>query len=112
MNFYMHHGRTDPDGLPQVLGEDGTPRDVDDWGFEGPRLSGVIGFHSTYGSQGHWNLWFDEPTSADIAHALTGWEFWDDCALTVRFSPDDSLVAIRDAAYNRDHYFADWGIIK
>lgn len=110
MDFYMLHGRTAPDGPPQSIDDKGNVTDIDDWGFDGPRLGGVVGFHCTYGASGHWNLWFDEPTSADIAQALTGWERWDDCALTVRFSDDGTLVAIRDRDYNRDHFFGDWGL--
>lgn len=106
MDFYMYHGRLDPDGGPSD--EDGNC--IDNWGFEGPRLAGVTGFHCTYGVDGHWNLWFDKPTSADIAEALTGWDRWEDCALTVAFSTDNSLVSIFNTAKQRAEYFGDWGI--
>lgn len=110
MDFYMHHGRTDPDGPPQLLDSNGTPFDVDDWGFEGPHLTGCIGFHATYGVQGHWNLYFENSDAANRAEALTGWQRWDDNCLTVDFSTDNSCVRIRDAQFNRDHFFGDWGL--
>ena len=113
MDFYMYHGRTDPTGPPQAIvraGDKVEYVDIDDWGFEGPRLKGVIGFHCTYGTSGHWNLWFKSDRAADEAHWLTGWERWDDRALTARFSSDGSLLRINDPAYPRAHYFGDWGI--
>lgn len=110
MDFYMYHGRTTPDGPPQQLDDKGVPSDVDDWGFEGPRLHGVIGFHCTYGVSGTWTLWFDSKESADEAAAMTGWDRWDETSLEVRFSTDETLVVIRDPRYDRLHYFGDWGI--
>lgn len=110
MDFYMYHGRIAPDAPPQRLDEDGTAHAVDDWGFDGPRLSGVIGFHCTYGTSGHWNLYFESKEATDVAQGITGWERWDEDALTVDFSPDNDMVCIRDLTYNRPHYFGDWGI--
>ena len=120
MDFYMHHGRTDPDGAPQSLvryKDESTDQgvrieyiDIDDWGFEGPRLTGVIGFHCTYGVDGNWNLYFEDKRSADEAQHVTGWHRWDECALTARFSEDNSLLRIDDPEYSVPHYFGDWGI--
>lgn len=116
MDFYMYHGRTDPEGPPQqriVYDDFGNRieyRDVDDWGFEGPRLKGVVGIHCTYGVQGHWNLYFESNSAANAARLLTGWRMWDDNALTVAFNDDNSMVKIRAAGEDMDHYFGDWGI--
>lgn len=106
MNFYMLHGRLDPDGQPE--NPPGSP--VDDWGFDGPRLEGVIGFHCTYGTSGYFNVFFEDWKARAIAQAQTGWEAWEDNALTARFSSDDSLLVIKDRISGRDHYFGDWGI--
>lgn len=115
MDFYMHHGRTDPDGPPQskVVSEHGAPEyyDIDAWGFEGPRLKGLIGFHYTYGVGGYFNLWFTDERAANEAAKMTGWDNWGNHALTVRFSDDNSLVMIRDAATGRAEYFGDGGLI-
>lgn len=113
MDFYMHHGRTNPDGAAQqkVIYSDRVEYlDVDDWGFEGPRLKGVIGFHCTYGVQGNWNLWFEDSSSADEAARVTGWEFFDNNALTVKFSEDNSTVKITDPDSGAFEFFGDWGI--
>lgn len=111
MEFYMTHGRTDPDGGPQQLNHDtGEATYVDDWGFDGPRIKGVVGFHSTYGTEGYWNLYFKSEMAAEVAKRITGWERWDDHALTVDFSPDGSLVRMWDRRWKRYHYFGDWGL--
>ena len=109
MVFYMTHGRVD-NGPPQSLAKDGTATVIDDWGFDGPRLPGVIGFHCTYGVDGYWNLYFDTPQHVALAQAATGWQTWHDLVLTVEFSDDNSLVKIRDPVFDRYHYFGDWGI--
>lgn len=109
----MHHGRTDPDGAPQqrvVYSDRVEYIDVDDWGFDGPRLKGVTGFHCTYGVDGHFNLWFESDSAASEAEKLTGWNFWDNNALTVEFSKDNTMVKIHTRD-NEIHYFGDWGLI-
>lgn len=113
MDFYMYHGRTDPDGPPQTLTKYSDRveyHDVDDWGFDGPRLTGVKGFHCTYGSDGEFNLWFESDSAADAAQKLTGWPFYDTAALTVLFDSRHSLVKIHTRD-NEIHYFGDWGLI-
>lgn len=111
MEFYAHHGRTDQFGSPELLAADGTPTPSGDWGFDGPRLHGVKGFHCTYGVSGHWNLWFHSDRAANEAHALTGWEKFDDAALTVTFSDDGTLLKLYNREFERYHYFGDWGIM-
>lgn len=106
MDFYMLHGRLSAEGGPTDT--DGV--EIDDWGFDGPRLAGVNGFHCTYGIDGYWNLFFTDPEAADAAAALTGWEKWEDNALTVAFSPDNDLVQIHNPTTDRAEYFGDWGI--
>lgn len=106
MDFYMYHGRVGDNGPPT----DTEGNEVDGWGFDGPRLPGVIGFHCTYGAEGHWNLWFESNAARDAARALTGWEVWEDNALTVTFNSDNSMVRIWNPARNRFEYFGDWGI--
>ena len=113
MDFYMYHGRIDPKGSPQAYTrtvEGVQYSDVDDWGFEGRRLSGVIGFHCTYGPHGHFNLYFEDDRAAKEAQRVTGWDEWEDNALTVRFSPEYDQVRIDDPAFGIPHYFGDWGI--
>lgn len=114
MDFYMYHGRTDPEGKPQSeRKENGTTtyHDVeDDWGFDGPRLTGAIGFHCTYGIGGEWNLYFESDSAAFAASKLTGWSMVGDDSLTVRFSENNELVRIKDPASGKFHYFGDWGI--
>jgi len=106
MDFYMHHGRLDPKGGP----EDPPGNPVDGWGFEGPRLQGCIGFHCTYGVDGHFNVFFEDWKARAIARELTGWEPWDETGLTARFSDDNTLLAIEDRCSGVTHYFGDWGI--
>ena len=106
MDFYMHHGRTNPEGGPTTI--EGEP--VDDWGFEGPRLERCIGFHCTYGAQGHFNVFFEDWQARAIAQAQTGWEKWEDDALTAQFANDGALMVIKDRKSGRTFYFGDWGI--
>lgn len=114
MDFYMYHGRTDPKGKPQsVRRQNGqtTYHDVEnDWGFDGPRLEGVIGFHCTYGVNGEWNLYFENDSAALEASKLTGWRDIGGSGLTVQFSEDNDMVVIRDLESGKKHYFGDWGI--
>lgn len=104
MNLYMHHGRLDPSG--PGTDEDGNP--VDDWGFEGPRFGGVIGFHCTYGFDGHFNIWFESIEACDAAQRVTGWNYFDDCALTV--AVEENCLRIWNREKQRHEYFGDWGI--
>lgn len=106
MDFYMHHGRTAPDGKPTDY--QGNP--VDDWGFDGPRLHGCTGFHCTYGVDGHFNVFFESTAARDAAIKQTGWPEWEETSLTALFSDDNSLLKIWNAERGRIDYFGDWGI--
>lgn len=106
MDFYMYHGRLTDKGGPTDV--EGNP--IDDWGFEGPRLHGCIGFHCTYGVNGHFNVFFEDKAARDAAFEQTGWQAWQDNALTARFSKDDDLLMAWNAARKRWEYFGDWGI--
>lgn len=114
MDLYMFHGRTDPNGGPETktVNSDGTIDycAVDDWGFDGPRLKGVVGFHCTYGHSGNFNVYFESNDAMRIAHALTGWSIWCDDALTADFEPDGTLLKIAPEGGTIE-YFGDWGII-
>lgn len=106
MDFYMHHGRLNPDGG----GSDEEGKEIDDWGFEGPRLKDCIGFHCTYGADGHFNVFFKDANAAETAQRLTGWSKWDDNALTAEYFRDGSLLRIYNRLLGRVEFFGDWGI--
>ena len=91
--LYLTHGRKSID------------QDMEDWGFEGPRLQGVVGTHTAYGNT---TIWFATPKDVAAAKALTGWENWDVEALVLPYVED--CVKVRDVD-GSDAYFGDWGII-
>lgn len=103
LDLYLHHGRLDPN----TGGTDEEGNVLDDWGFDGPRLTGVIGTHRTYDNM--MNVFFVNEEAMATAKALTGWEEWDDNALRLRRV--DGCTAIHNAARNRDEFFGDWGLI-
>jgi hypothetical protein len=88
VELYLKHGRDDP------------AQDLDDWGFDGPRLQNCTGIHQTYGTPA--NIFFQTEQDRDAARALTGWEVWDQNGLTVRWQ-DDLVVA-------NGKFYGDWGI--
>lgn len=104
MHLYIYHGRLSPKSGP--TDEDGNERD--DWGFYGPKLEGVTGFHTTYFDQGHFNVYFENKAARDAAFELTGWELWDDNALTVAI--DDGCLKRWNKERRRWEYFGDWGM--
>jgi hypothetical protein len=101
MDLYIYHGRLDPKGPATDL----EGNEVDDWGFEGPRLQGVLGFHCTYDL---FNVFFDSIENADNAQVLTGWEKWDEKVLTLEMT--DNCVRIYNVKRGRFEYFGDWGM--
>lgn len=105
MNFYMYHGRYTPDGPPQE--KDGT--ETEDWGFVGPTLEGVVGFHSTYGDL---NVVFKDAQKWAAAQWQTGWASGvAEYSLQAMFSDDGDLIKCCPPNRNHDfHYFGDWGI--
>lgn len=54
----------------------------------------------------HYVLWFKDHASAQKAHALTGWEWWDENALLMAFH-DDTLKTQAIAADGPVMYFGD-----
>jgi hypothetical protein len=106
MDFYMYHGRLSEDGGATTA--EGEP--IDDWGFEGPRLQGCIGFHCTYGVDGHFNVFFADKAARDAAFEQTGWKVWEDNALTAEFSSRSDLIKAWNPGRNRWEYFGDWGL--
>jgi hypothetical protein len=104
MDLYMSHGRLNPNGT----GSDIYGVEIDDWGFEGPRLHGVIGFHCTYGLDGTFAVYFESAEACEAAQALTGWDWWDDRALLLQTEED--CVRIYNNERKRFEYFGDWGM--
>jgi len=84
------HGRLNPE------------QDMEDWGFNGPIIECIIASHSTYG---HMNLFFASIEAAQKAHELTGWEWFDDNALEMRFEGDMLLLRPKDAP---PAWYGDW----
>lgn len=104
-DLYLHHGRTTMEGG----GTDWNGEEKNDWGFTGPRLSGCIGTHCTYGNM---NVWFKDSKAAKEAHKVTGWNFFDDRALEMPTRED--CVAARvphpDGGFIVA-FFGDWGLM-
>jgi len=94
MELYIHHGRKSPD------------EKLDNWGPEGPRLKGVKGIHQTYGNPA--NVFFDDAAAQQEAKRLTGWEEWDENALTMRWSEDYVLIKGPDGV---EMFYGDWGLM-
>jgi hypothetical protein len=93
MELYLSHGRKTPD------------EQLSDWGDNGPRLQGCIGLHQTYGHEA--NVYFTDNAAMLAAKALTGWEEWDDNALTMRWHED----MVHTQCNGVSMYYGDWGII-
>lgn len=89
MRLLLLHGRHDP------------TEHMDDWGFAGPVLHGVIAVHFTYGAA---NVFFESVTAAVAARAATGWEYWDDNALVMTFA-HDMVTTTED---NEACFYGDW----
>jgi hypothetical protein len=101
--LYLLHGRTRLD------------ENLDDWGFDGPRLQGVEGIHGTYGNI---NIHFATEEDLIAAQQLTGWEKFGDNALTLRMAEDCVEVRGFDGHDNDKSpltgatvYFGDWGLM-
>lgn len=102
MKLFIYHGRLAPDtGATDVDGND-----VDDWGFEGPELTGIKWQDFTYNN---FYIGFRTEEDRERARKLTGWQdgvHGDD--LIVEFSDDRDLIRIHNAERNRDEFFGDW----
>lgn len=90
MRLTTMHGRRDPN------------QDMEDWGFDGPIIDGIIAVHSTYGSK---NVFFATNEAAEKAHRVTGWPFFDNNALEMRFQDGMLLLTPADASAA---WYGDW----
>jgi hypothetical protein len=84
------HGRHDPE------------EEMQDWGFNGPIIPGIIAVHYTYGGA---NIFFESVSAANHAQELTGWDKFDDHAL--KMNQLDDVVFIDHPELGRC-YFGDW----
>lgn len=92
--LYMFHGRVNPD------------EQLEDWGFEGPTLDGIIGFHNTYLTT--YRVKFVDKASYDKALTITGWNTWADASdlmLELQFTGD----MLYTVANGESKYYGDWG---
>lgn len=88
MQMLLFHGRKDPD------------ENLDDWGFDAPIIENVAALYVTY--QDNFRVQFQTQEDAEIAHKLTGWDFWDHYTL---------LMTIHDdMIQTKDGYFGDWSL--
>lgn len=94
IELYMMHGRHDP------------AQNMDEWGFNGPRLAGFAGFHDTY--NGHKRVKFATREDFDAAIAATGWPVWDEGELMLEMQVADDLVETQEDG--RACYYGDWGV--
>ena len=74
MKLTLFHGRYHPDEY------------MNDWGFEGPTLEGIISIHGTYTA--HLKIFFKNHKSYIEAQQLTGWHKWDENALEARYDSE------------------------
>ena len=88
VELYLKHGRNNPS------------EDLEEWGFDGPRLQNVIGTHQTYGTA--IKVFFATEADARAAQGLTGWEVWDANSLTMKWK-DDLVEA-------GGKFYGDWGL--
>lgn len=74
MRLVPLHGRDDPE------------REMDDMGYSGPIITGIKAIHVTYMME--INIYFGDQTAAVAAQKATGWDWWDENALSVRMHKD------------------------
>lgn len=93
-DLYLHHGRHNP------------AQDMPDWGFDGPRISGVTGMHWTYGT---WQIVFTSQADAKAAQEQTAWSIGnDDNMLEMPIYEDLAVASVKDRG---TCYFGDWGLM-
>jgi hypothetical protein len=61
MTLTLFHGRNTKD------------EDMDDWGFDGPLITGINSVSVTYKS--HIRFFFNDPTYAELIATLNGWSY-------------------------------------
>lgn len=92
LDLVLLHGRRDPN------------EDMDDWGFSGPTLQGVVWTHWTYGSM---NVAFATPELAKEAEKQTGWNWVDDNVLEMGLL-DDLVVTCGNSGHDDPEYYGDF----
>lgn len=90
MRLLLLHGRHEP-------GEE-----MDDWGFNGPAIPGIIAVHYTYGAA---NIYFESVEAANHAQSLTGWKKWGSNVLEMR-TKEDLVEAVNPELGHC--FFGDW----
>lgn len=91
MDLYLYHGRKAKD------------EQLEDWGFEGPVLHEVKGFHCTYLQT--YRVVFNNEAAMEAAKALTGRRSWDTHALEMSLEEDMVKTEVADIA----SWYGDWG---
>jgi hypothetical protein len=89
--LYLKHGR------------ESVEQDMEDWGFDGPRLTGVIGLHQTYDT--NVRIVFENRAAMLRAKEATGWLEWDDNSLELARCEDLVMTYVP-----HKRYFGDWGL--
>lgn len=86
LELIMFHGRTSPQ------------QEMDDWGFSGPTIKGIVWHHTTYNT--HQRVGFADPILARQAQELTDWDWADELVLRIPIV-EDLMVA-------KGRYYGDW----
>lgn len=90
MKLITLHGRNNPE------------QPMNDWGFDGPDIDGIVALHVTYNATHV--LHFATVGAAKKAAEITGWEVWDNRALSLQFRDDMLYMPARG------EYYGDWEI--
>ena len=77
---------------------------MEDWGFDGPLLSGVQSLHITYLAT--FAVAFVDLSACEAAAARTGWRLWDENTLEMRIVNDLIATIVDDKAA----YYGDWSL--
>ena len=102
MILHLYHGRLTHDG-PAT---DTEGNEVDDWGFEGPKLHGVKSLIWTYGNLA---ILFIDHEAYKTAEAQTKWaDGVFDNSLRLPTTPD--TVRVFNTERTRYEYFGDWSL--
>jgi hypothetical protein len=109
LTLHLFNGRINIDGSNPGLDRttaDGTL--IDDWGFDGPKLEGVIGVHSIYGNI---QFVFDNDVNLAIAARATGWKIGnDEDMLEMQVDEDRGDLVKILSPEGREEFFGDWDL--
>lgn len=104
MRMTITHGRH----APCTGGTDLDGNEIDDWGFEGPTLEGVVGITFVYNN---YYVRFADPDSFQIAAEMTMWKPGPyELSLELKFEED--CLKLFNSTRMRYEYFGDWGIYQ